>query len=235
MRDYEEFIRGKHLRSRDVGFDIPPDSLNAKAYDWQRLVVSWALRKGRAGLFEECGLGKTLQQLIYGEQVALKTGGKVLLLCPLVVQFQTIDECSRFGISVPYRICESQADVGDGINIANYEKLHLFDASQFVCVILDEGSILKNYTGVTKRQLCQQFASTPYKLTCTATPSPNDRMEIGNQAEFLGVMPSNEMLARWFVNDGSKVGLVYRDWETDRKSTRLNSSHEIPSRMPSSA
>lgn len=206
VTDYREFIARKNVRNNHVGFDVDDAAINQRAFDWQRVIVKWALKTGRAALLEECGLGKTLQQLLWSEHVVNHSGCRALLLCPLVVQFQTKAEANRFGINVPVNICESQADVTDGITIANYEKLHLFDASHFRAVCLDEGSILKNFTGSTKRALCRDFRDTRYKLTCTATPAPNDRMEIGNQAEFLGVMPSNEMLARWFVNDGSKVG-----------------------------
>lgn len=156
-----------------------------------------------------CGLGKTLQQLEWASQVCRHTGGDVLLLCPPAVQWQTSTESVKFGIATPAKICESQADVVSGITITNYEKLHKFDTSKFVGVVLDESSILKSYTGKTKQALVSQFSQTPYRLACTATPAPNDRMELGNHAEFLGVMPSNEMLARWFVNSGDKVG-AYR-------------------------
>ncbi len=112
----------------------------------------------------------------------------------------------RFGINVGVQVCETQGDVRAGINITNYEKLHHFAPSIFAGVVLDESSVLKNYTGVTKRTLIESFTRTPYKLACTATPAPNDRKELGNHAEFLGVMPSNEMLARWFINDSMKSG-----------------------------
>ena len=207
--EYGEFMTGKHVRAIKTGFDVEDAEINQSLFDWQRVVVRWALRIGRAALFEDCGLGKTLQQLEWASQVCVHTGGDVLLLCPLSVQWQTAREAVKFGIGTPVNVCETQADVKPGITITNYEKLHHFDSTAFVGVVLDESSVLKSYTGKTKQALIKQFAQTRFKLACTATPAPNDRMELGNHAEFLGVMPSNEMLARWFVNAGDQVG-AYR-------------------------
>ena len=207
--EYVEFMTGKHVRAIKTGFDVEDAEINQSLFDWQRVVVRWALRIGRAALFEDCGLGKTLQQLEWASQVCLHTGGDVLLLCPLSVQWQTAREAVKFAIDTPVNVCETQADVKPGITITNYEKLHHFDSTAFVGVVLDESSVLKSYTGKTKQALVKQFAQTRFKLACTATPAPNDRMELGNHAEFLGVMPSNEMLARWFVNAGDQVG-AYR-------------------------
>ena len=209
MSAYQEFMSTKHVRALRHGFEVSDSEINQSLFDWQRAIVRWALRVGRAALFEDCGLGKTLQQLEWASQVCCRTGGKVLVLCPLAVQWQTIREAEKFAIATACKVCETQADVSDGITITNYEKLHNFDAAKFVGVVLDESSVLKSYTGKTKQELVKRFAETQYRLACTATPAPNDRMELGNHAEFLGVMPSNEMLARWFVNAGDKVG-VYR-------------------------
>ena len=207
--NYQEFISTKHIRALRHGFDVTDTEINQSLFDWQRVIVRWALRVGRAALFEDCGLGKTLQQLEWASQVCRHTGGNVLLLCPLAVQWQTIREAEKFAIATPCKVCEMQAEVSDGITITNYEKLHHFEATKFVGVVLDESSVLKSYTGKTKQELVKRFSETQYRLACTATPAPNDRMELGNHAEFLGVMPSNEMLARWFVNAGDKVG-AYR-------------------------
>lgn len=209
LTQYRDFISSKHVRAARHGFDVSDSQINQRLFDWQRQIVRWALRVGRAALFEDCGLGKTLQQLEWASQVSQYTGGKVILLCPPAVQWQTSVEAEKFNIKTPVKICESQSDVVSGITITNYEKLHKFNASKFTGVVLDESSILKSYTGKTKQALVDQFSLTPYRLACTATPAPNDRMELGNHAEFLGVMPSNEMLARWFVNAGDKVG-TYR-------------------------
>lgn len=209
MVAYREFLARKHIRPTRVGFDVPLSAINPKMRDFQKVITQWALRIGRASLFEDCGLGKTFQQLEWGHHVCQHTGGNVLLLCPLAVQWQTVREAEKFGIGTPVAIAENQSQVKPGITVANYEKLHHFDASAFSGVILDESSVLKAFTGKTKQMLCSAFANTPYRLACTATPAPNDRMELGNHSEFLGVMPSDEMLSRWFINDGGKAG-TYR-------------------------
>ena len=207
--DYEGFLRSKHVRHNKCGFEVDPSEINSRAFEWQRLVVSWALRTGRALLSEDCGLGKSLQSLLWAEHVVRRTNKRVILLCPLAVQRQFAREAEKFAIGVRVKVCEEQSEVEDGITITNYEKLHHFKASEFIGVVLDESQILKSFTGKTKRLLCDEFADHPYKLACSATPAPNDRMEIGNQSEFLGVMRSTEMLARWFINAGDKVG-AYR-------------------------
>jgi len=207
---YRDFLRSKHVRHHKSGFNVDLEDINARAFDWQRVIVQWSLRTGRALLSEDCGLGKTLQQLLYAEHVIRRTHGKALLLCPLAVQRQTAREAEKFSIGCRVTICETQDDVQeDGISITNYEKLHHFNPAEFCCVVLDECQILKSYNGVTKRALCRSFAETPFRLGCSATPAPNDRMEIGNQSEFLGVLPSSEMLQRWFINAGDEVG-AYR-------------------------
>ena len=199
---YIEFLKSKQIEPKTCGFE--PEGLNKSLFPWQRAVVSWAVRKGRAALFEDCGLGKTLQQLEWARQVCRHTNGKVLILAPLAVAKQTAQEGVKFGIEV--NICRSQNDVTDGINITNYEMLEHFDASAFDGVVLDESSILKSYMGKYKRELTKAFADAPYKLSCTATPSPNNHLEILNQAEFLGIMKSSEALAVWFINDGKQAG-----------------------------
>ena len=209
MSDYRQFLDSKHIRATRSGFDINEDQLPDKLFDWQKLIVKWSLSSGRCALFEECGLGKTFQQLAWADAVVRRENKPVLLLCPIAVGRQTLKEAEKFGIVSDVKIVKDQSEVVTGINITNYERLHLFDASKFVGVVLDESSILKSFTGKIKQQLCESFANTRYKLACTATPSPNDRMEIGNHSEFLGAMPSNEMLSRWFINSGDKVG-VYR-------------------------
>lgn len=203
--DYGSFIAGKHTRHQSVGFELLVQ-LPPKLHDWQKRVVEWCCRKGRAAIFADCGLGKTAMQLAWAEQVVAKTGRSVLLLTPIAVAPQTLREADKFGIS-GVRIARDAADMVEaGIYVANYERLHKFDCSRVAGVCLDESSILKSFTGSTKRQLCEEFRNTPYKLACTATAAPNDHMELGNHSEFLGVMPSNEMLCRWFLNDTMKAG-----------------------------
>ena len=204
--NYQDFLAAKHIRTEQVGFEVPLSDINQRLFPWQRQIVRWSLRTGRAALFEQCGLGKTIQQLEWARHVASHTGKPVILLCPLAVAEQTIREAKKFAIDSPIRFCESGSDVGDGINVTNYEKLHKFDATVFGGVVLDESGILKSFVGKTKRQLIAAFQQTRFKLACTATPAPNDLLELGNHADFLGVMPSNEMIARWFVNDSMHVG-----------------------------
>jgi superfamily II DNA or RNA helicase len=206
VSDYRDFIAAKRRKLQPMGFDVAESQLNPSLFDWQKKVVSWALRRGRAALFEECGLGKTLQQLVWAEHVAKRTGKPVILLCPVGVRQQTKREAEKFAIDCTVEVVNHADDVVAGINLVNYEKLHLFDCSVFGGVVLDESSILKNFTSKTKRQLIAEFSRTPYRLACTATPAPNDQKELGNHAEFLGIMPSNEMLSRWFINDTMKAG-----------------------------
>lgn len=198
--EYEEFIKSKETIVKNSGFDITKDELNNKLFEYQKDVVKWALKKGKAALFEGCGLGKTIQQLEWSHQVCKYTNGNVLILAPLAVAPQTVKEGEKFGIEVT--ICANQSDVKAGINITNYEKIDRFDIECFVGIVLDESSILKSFQGKVKSQLIELFRSTPYKLSCTATPSPNDYVELGNQAEFLGIMKSTEMLAMYFTHDG---------------------------------
>jgi len=206
VNDYHEFIKRKTRTLKPQGFSV--DSLPYDLFDWQRAVVLSSLQRGRAALFEDCGLGKTRQQLSWAAMVVKHTGRHVMLHCPVGVRQQTIREADACGIDVPVVAVNSGEDIPDaaGIVVTNYEKLHKFDPSQFAGVVLDESSILKSFTGSTKRGLIEAYAETPYRLACTATPAPNDYMELGNHAEFLGVMPSNEMLSRWFINDTMKAG-----------------------------
>jgi hypothetical protein len=201
--NYHAFLTTKRLSAPPVGFDVDSAALHAALFPFQRDIVRWALRRGRAALFEGTGLGKTLQQLVWAEKVAEHTALPVLILAPLAVAQQTVREGERFGIAV--HLCREQGDVRAGINIANYERLHLFDPTAFGGIVLDESSILKAFDGKTRNQIIESFASTPYKLACTATPAPNDYMELGNHAEFLGVMSRVEMLAMFFVHDGGET------------------------------
>lgn len=198
--DYEDFLKSKTKTAQSVGFTKPREQMNESLFEWQKDVVYWALRKGRAALFEDCGLGKTIQQLEWAESVSDYTERPVLILSPLAVAEQTRREGEKFGYSV--QIARQQSDIVSGINVANYEILDHFDPSAFSGVVLDESSILKNFTGKIRTEIIEAFAETPYKLSCTATPAPNDYMELGNQAEFCGVMTRTEMLATYFVHDG---------------------------------
>ncbi|MBQ2664950.1 MAG: hypothetical protein IJG16_12505 [Clostridia bacterium] len=161
--DYIDFLQSKQERTVFEGLTVSSDELNKNMFDWQRAVDSWALKKGRAALFEDCGLGKTLQQLEWARQVNKNTGGNILILAPLAVSKQTAQEGVKFGIDV--NICRQQSDVRPGVNITNYEMLDKFDTSSFVGVVLDESSILKSYMGKTKREITKAFKDTPYKLS----------------------------------------------------------------------
>lgn len=203
--NYDDFLKHKEIVIADSGFN--PTSLNENLFDFQRDIVTWALRKGKAALFEDTGLGKTIQQLSWADAVADHEHGSVLILAPLAVGKQTALEAEKFGIKA--KLCESADDVELGINITNYEKLHRFNTDVFCGIVLDESSILKSYSGKTTNELINKFRYTKYKLACTATPSPNDFTELGNHAEFLNVMTMNEMLSMFFINDSSN-GIGWR-------------------------
>ncbi len=201
MKDYATFIESKHVAAEPMGFDCTATDVNPKLFGWQRDIVAWAVRTGRAAIFAECGLGKTPMQLEWARIVYQHTRKPILILTPLAVAPQTLAEAAKFNIDAPIRIVRDGSEIGDGINVTNYESLHKFDGIDFGGVVLDESSILKAFMGKMRTQLIQRFASTPYRLACTATPAPNDHMELGNHSEFLGVMKIFEMTARWFIND----------------------------------
>lgn len=203
QENYLSFLENKKFVLESSGFDIDKNELNSNMFEFQKDVVRWALAKGRAAIFAGCGLGKTICQLEWANQIHKKTGGDILILAPLAVSSQTVREGQKFGIDVT--LCESQDDVSNGINITNYEKLDKFIANKFVGVVLDESSILKSFTGKVRNSIIDNFAKVPYKLACTATPAPNDYMELGNHSEFLGVMTRAEMLSMFFVHDGGQT------------------------------
>ena len=197
---YNEFLESKTIVTENSGFEIDRNELNSNLFEFQKDVVKWALMKGKAAIFAECGLGKSLMQLEWANQVYKYTDKNVLILTPLAVTEQTYREGIKFGIEST--VVEEQSDIRPGINITNYEKLDKFITKDFVGVVLDESSILKAFTGKVRTQLINVFKNTPYRLACTATPSPNDYMELGNHSEFLGIMSRAEMLAMYFVHDG---------------------------------
>jgi len=200
--DYEEFLKSKFVRHYPVGFEAV--EINQKLFDWQQEIVKWSLSIGRGALFESCGLGKTPQQLEWAQKVHEHTNKPVMVFAPVAVSNQTVREGVKFGIDV--NLCRSGDDVKNCVNITNYEKLHKFDASVFAGVVLDESSILSSFMGKTKVALQDAFRGTQYKLCATATPARNDLMELLNQADYLGIMPSNEALSRWFINDTMNFG-----------------------------
>lgn len=204
---YEDFLKNKELKSIKAGFDVPNEWLSDKLFPFQRDIVRWALKKGKAAILTGCGTGKTFMLLMWAWCVHKKTNGNVLIVAPLSVVKQTAREAKKFDICT-VNICREQEDVKDGINITNYEIVEKFNADDFVAVVLDESSILKSFTSKTTADFTQRFHRTPYKLLCTATIAPNDFTEIGTSAEFLGIMSRTEMLATYFVHDGGKTS----DW-----------------------
>lgn len=202
--EYEEFIENKSISVISTGMKVDKSELNPMLFEFQKDIVRWALGKGKAAIFADCGDGKTAMQLEWAEQIRTRTGGKVIIIAPLAVSQQTEREGQKFGIKV--NICESMQDVTENaVNITNYEKLQKFNADEFIAVVLDESSIIKSYSGKIRNQIIEMFYKTPYKLACTATPAPNDYMELGNHSEFLGVMTRSEMLAMYFVHDGGET------------------------------
>ena len=199
---YDDFLQKKAVTDVYGGFEC--QSLNRHLFDFQIPIVSWALKKARAAIFADTGLGKTLMQLSWADAVTKYTGGKVLIVTPLCIATQTINEGLKF--SIPIKYCRHQSEVEDDlIIITNYEMLYHFDESKFIGVVLDESSILKGEDSKTRMAVIKKFENTPYRLSCTATPSPNDYMELGNQAEFLGIMRHVEMLAMFFTHDGKET------------------------------
>ncbi len=202
--EYEKFIENKAITIAANGISVERDDLNPMLFDFQKDIVRWALGRGRAAIFADCGDGKTAMLLEWAEQIRKKTGEKVIIIAPLAVSEQTKREGNKFGIAV--NICASQSGVRqDMINITNYEKLDKFVSDEFTAVVLDESSILKSFSGKIRNQIISMFEKTPYKLACTATPAPNDYMELGNHSEFLGVMTRAEMLAMYFVHNGGET------------------------------
>jgi superfamily II DNA or RNA helicase len=201
--DYLAFLGSKAPRAVERGLSaIPP--LSSHLFPFQAHCVEFLLRVGSGGLFLDTGLGKTLVQLEYAEHARNASNGKALILCPLAVAHQIAKEGQKFGY--PARVIRDQSEAREGINVCNYDRLHLIRPDEFGVVTLDEASILKSFTGKTTRALIGAFAGHRWRVPATATPAPNDHMELGQYAEFCGVMASNEMLARWFISDQTEMG-----------------------------
>lgn len=200
--DYKDFLKTKLETFDPSGFD--PEGINEALYPFQRDIVRWACRKGKACIFADCGMGKTPMQLEWARLVSDHERGTVLIVAPLAVSAQTVREGRKFGIEV--NRCRERGDVVEGaINITNYEMLHKFDGLELCAVVLDESSILKSYSGKMRNEIIDRFSDVPFKLACTATPAPNDYMELGNHAEFVGAMKRTEMLAMFFTHDGGNT------------------------------
>lgn len=198
MNSYKKFLEQKQIEHIATGLEkIEP--INPILFEFQKDIVRWALRLGRAAIFADCGMGKTPMQLEWAAHVP----GDVLILAPLAVASQTVKEGRKFGVSVDY--CRDQKEVKRKITITNYEMLDHFDPAKFTGIVLDESGILKSYEGKFRNQIIDSFAKTPFRLACTATPAPNDYMELGNHSEFVGNMSRSEMLSMFFVHDGGET------------------------------
>lgn len=206
---YSDFIAQKRKRHTPSGFTCDTDW--PALFPHQKPIVRWALRMGKAAIFLDTGLGKTLTQLTWAAEVAAHTGGRVILFAPLAVGEQTLTEAARFGIDAGRVGSESP------IHVINYDRIHQVDPADYAGVVLDESSILKSIDGKTRNTLIEAFQRTPYRLACTATPAPNDQTELGNHAEFLGICTRTEMLAEFFVHDGGAT----QDWRLKGHARRL--------------
>lgn len=203
MTAYQEFLARKAIVDAPTGIENP-NNISKSLFPFQSAVVKWALQRGRAAIFAGTGLGKTPMQCEWAKHVNAHTNLPVLILAPLAVSHQTIDEARKIlGMGIEY--AEYAGDIQEGVYITNYQKLDRFDGVEFGGIALDESSIIKSVDGKTKAKLLERFADTPFRLACTATPAPNDYMELGNHAEFLGVMSSVEMLSTFFVHDGGET------------------------------
>jgi len=205
LTDYRDFIASKGTAATSHGF--APTNQWPSLFPHQMATLQFVCEKGRAAAFLDTGLGKSRVEAAAAAEFAQRSGRPSLILTPLAVARQMQRECAAIGVDA--RVIREQSEAGPGVNIANYERLPKLDPSVNGGVVLDESSILKAFTGPTKRILCDAFASTPYRLAATATPAPNDHMELGNHSEFLGHLGSMEMLCRWFVNDTSTAS---QDW-----------------------
>lgn len=207
-KEYEEFLNNKKIVDVPTGISEIPE-INPILFDYQKDIVRWALKRGRAAIFADCGMGKTFMQLEWGRCVSGYTGGKVLYIAPLAVADQTIRESKKLGITnIDYFI---ETEETEDNPITNYERLEKFDLSKYTGIVLDESSILKSYTGKYRNYLVENTKDIPFKLACTATPAPNDFTELGNHADFLGVCTGFEMLSMFFINDAqNKQGEKWR-------------------------
>lgn len=230
--DYRRFLRGKAIHVQPSGFNVAREAINPRLYEFQRDIARWGLRKGKCAFFEDCGLGKTGQQLEWAQQVYdnAKHRGNVLIFAPLAVSRQTHGEGEKFGI--PVNVCRQQSEVQPGVNITNYEMIDRFDPSVFAGVVIDESSILKG-DGPMRKAITEFASKIPYRLACTATPAPNDHMELGNHAEFLGIMSKSEMLATFFVHDGGDTSKWRLKGHAEKAFWRWVASWAVMVRKPS--
>jgi len=227
---YTAFLESKRHNSVMTGFDIDESDLNDKLYPFQKHCVQWALKRGRAALFEDCGLGKTPQQLEWAHRVSEYTDKPVLILAPLAVSEQTAREGKKFGIEV--NVCRSQDGIRPGVNVTNYHMLHHFTPEYFGGVVLDESSILKNYDGHYRKMLTSFVSEMQFRLSATATPAPNDLIEIINQSDFLSILSGKEAIALYFIQDGNTTHAWRLKGHAERPFYQWLSSWSIAMRSP---
>lgn len=197
--NYTEFLNSKKDKQQPCGVEIQMSDINPMLFDFQKVIVRWALKRGKAAIWADCGLGKSFMQLEWASHIP----GNVFIIAPLSVGHQTVREGEKLGIKLSYK--RHQDEIEDRITITNYEMVDHFDQNYFNAVILDESSILKSFDAKYRTKIINQFGNTPYKLACTATPSPNDFVELGNHAEFLNICSYVEMLSTYFVHDGGET------------------------------
>lgn len=229
MSSYADFLATKQRAHGRLGFEVDAAAVSPALHEWQREGVAWAVGKGRAALWWSTGLGKTRAQIEWARLCSSMSGGQGLIVAPLAVCEQTVREAAEIGVAATY-VRDPALAPGTGLWVTNYEMVEHFDPRQIGAVVLDEASILKQSNGKTRTRLIQHFASVQCRLSCTATPAPNDPEELTNQAEFLGVMPRAEMLAAYFVHDqngwrlkGHAAGPMYRWMSSWAMALRLPS------------
>jgi hypothetical protein len=223
---YADFLASK--LPQPVASGIEPAETHPSLFDFQQAIVRWAVRRGRAAVFADTGLGKTRVQVEWARQL----GQRTLILAPLAVAHQTVTEAALLGVEVAY--ARHQVEATAAITITNYERLDRFDPAAFGAVVLDESSILKSFSGVTKKALVRAFRDTPFRLCCTATPAPNDLEELCNHADFLGVMSPSEMRSTFFIADSRGEFMRYRLKRHARKAFfRWLASWALALKMPS--
>lgn len=206
--EYKKFLESKQKKHKMTGFDVKESDLNPRLFPFQKFCIIRALKAGKYALFEDCGLGKTFQQLEWAYHVSKHTNKKVIILAPLAVVQQTIEQGYHFGVDM------------SNIDVNNYEQLDNINCSVYGGVVLDESSILKNYSGATKELILEKFANTQFKLACTATPSPNDHLELGNHSEFLDVMKSKDMVSTFFINDAFNKDHTISKWRLKKHAEK---------------
>ena len=202
---YDEFLREKTQSENSFGFD--PIWMPDQAFDFQQALIAWATRKGRAAIFADCGLGKSLVQLAWAENILRQTNGKVLVVTPLAVSAQTVAEGEKFGIACR-RSSDGTAHQGV-VTVTNYERLARFDRNDFVGVVCDESSAIKNFEGERRKIVTDFLRKMPFRLLCTATAAPNDYIELGTSAEALGEVGRMDMLSRFFKNDENSLHPIW--------------------------